>query len=740
MRTNILALWMAAYAVSVAQPGELDRKFAPDLRAWVTPDHVTMAQDGRAWIGGGFDQGDGKSTGDLVRLGENGGVASEPAPGYLGKPPGVGSGYAFVPFPLANGDFLLPGESGGWLRMNAAGQPAGKGFPDRKPDESIVPQFEREGKLWVIRRFADGRRVLERRLDDRRVDGGFSLSAIDVLGAVPDPGGGVWVLAGADDTFNFGGTPVARRVFLADSTGILVGEALASSVSRTMELVGGPAGAFRLVYGADRSRWNFWPAPTSKTIRIEWYSATGGLERGQDFYLPLFESFAWAEAADGSFVATNAKTLIAGSTQFFVGTPAKLRRYGANGVEDTAFQSPGPVRSVKALAAGKWLVDGLRRLNADGSEDATWTVPELTRSAEVTSLWPLPGGRVLAGGNFATADGFVRNRLVVFRQNGRVDPAFVADERIGEWKSLAVSGNAIYVVTTEPVAYGNEVRSNLVKLGLDGILDESYEPLAPVNSWTAGVRFQTVDDVSRVTALAGGDILVETSAFGGDVFVQQLARLKPSGLRDGAFRGPLNFNGFGQVLALPNDGFAGDGVICHRDGSVERDLTREGIALRPLCKWLGGVVFLETGNGTTGRLRLWLGKNWAAWFRPPAIANAANGVVATPGEAGGLYAGATWIAGRAELRRLTLSGRVDRNFHATRFGKRERQMTGNWWKAQDGRKIPFNPAAHETAVSPAVLMWQPATRQLWTGGNFNVADGKPRDGLARVTGGDWWNF
>lgn len=100
----------------------------------------------------------------------------------------------------------------------------------------------------------------------------------------------------------------------------------------------------------------------------------------------------------------------------------KLRRYRPDGSEDLAFISPGAVRSVKALAGGKWLV-------------------------EVETLLPLPGGRVLAGRNFATAD-------------ERVDPTFLADERIEEWRSLAVNGDAIYVVTAEPVAYGSGFRTN----------------------------------------------------------------------------------------------------------------------------------------------------------------------------------------------------------------------------------------------------------------------------------------
>ena len=130
MTTKAFATWMLACAVAGARPGDLDQNFAPELRAWVAPDHVTLAADGGAWIGGGFDRGDGYSAGDLLRLGENGGVESEPAPGYLERDrnftyreifipsPIPGStnigGYRLVeapvaaPFLLANGDFLLP--------------------------------------------------------------------------------------------------------------------------------------------------------------------------------------------------------------------------------------------------------------------------------------------------------------------------------------------------------------------------------------------------------------------------------------------------------------------------------------------------------------------------------------------------------------------------------------------------------------------------------------------------------
>jgi hypothetical protein len=98
-----------------------------------------------------------------------------------------------------------------------------------------------------------------------------------------------------------------------------------------------------------------------------------------------------------------------------------------------------------------------------------------------------------------------------------------------------------------------------------------------------------------------------------------------------------------------------------------------------------------------------------------------------------LFVSATWIAGQPRPR-LVLTGQVDQ-VSTPRFGKRARQLKGKWWKAEDGRKA-FDVVAHEAGISPQVLMWQPATRRLWAGGDFNVADGKPRNRLARVAGGN----
>lgn len=761
MRTQIFTIWMAACALGAAGPGDLDRGFAPELRAWVAPEHVTVAADGRAWIGGGFDRADGRATGDLLRLGENGGVAGEPALGYLNRPtPFISINGSTVaqygsrladPFLLESGDFLLRGESGGWLRMGAAGNALGKAFRDRQAGEAITPQFEQAGKLWVIRQFVNGERILERRSSvNGTVDAVFARAAVlprNVNAAVPGLDGSVWVLAGDGISgFDFDGYGAAipkQQVSQIDANGKPVGQPRVIAVPRMLGLVAGPEGTFRLTYGPDQSRWGYWPAPSSAAYKIEWYSATGGLERSKDFWLGLYESFAWAENPDGSLVATEGRVSVPGSPLFFVGKGASLRRYGPDGVEDPAFLSPGRVRSVKAMAGGKWLIDGMRRLNADGSEDSLWKAPALSRPAVVQTLLPLPAGNVLAGGNFATVGGLVKNRLVVFRANGQVDPSFSPDERIEEWRSVAVAGNVVYVVTPGPVAYGDGFQSNLVKLRPDGTLDENFRPfLGPVpfsGHLQQAVIARPAAWATRVTGLAGGDLLVETYRGAGDVFQLGLVRLRADGSAAPGFQQAANTSVSGGTLALKNGGFISGGVFFRENGSVERDLTQADSTLVPLCECPAGVLFRSGDWFAEKRLALWTRNGFARGFRPPAL-DWSKPVVATSGERGTIYLAATMLNGPPSLHRLLPTGQIDRTFRGPVFESRERQSGRSWWKAEESGKVAFDPAlaANQIPLYSQSILWHPLTRSLWTGGDFNLVNGQPRDGLARVSGGFSW--
>ena len=96
------------------------------------------------------------------------------------------------------------------------------------------------------------------------------------------------------------------------------------------------------------------------------------------------------------------------------------------------------VSSIAVQQDGKIIVGGqftgfngtnanrLARLNSDGTNDAAFITAMGTAlaSGDVTSLWPLADGKVIIGGNFATASGLARKGLARYSSTGVVDAEF----------------------------------------------------------------------------------------------------------------------------------------------------------------------------------------------------------------------------------------------------------------------------------------------------------------------------
>lgn len=726
MKMRFLTTLCAGVMIAAAGPGDLDLAFDPGLRAWVAPEAVGMMPGGNIWISGGFDQGDGRNLGDLVKLGGNGGVAKEPAKGYI-RPSfyqmSVAGSYPHPassrPFPLENGGLLLPTVSGAYLRMDSGGMAEGMAFPDRLEDEVITPQFERDGKSWVIRRRADGKRLLERR---NAANGALERSfpqPHNAISAVPGPDGSVRVIAGDEVTWHgWDQSPVENVLLHLDGDDGPIHEMKKYPGSRPIHLAAKPDGSFRVVLGADLSGWMLWPAPSHVVHTIEWYSAEGGFQRRMNFSVLAGRPFPWAESPEGALMVA------AGD-----GT---LRLFPEGDGAGIALPNHRGARSILALPDGKWLIDGLHRLNADGGDDETWTAPELSTSATVAELHLLPDGRMLAAGNFASADGFVRNRIVVFRRNDTVDPSFIADDRIGECRSIAVTKHAIHVVTEEPLSMADGWSVNLVKLGFDGTLIADFKPALDPEILLSNGGGHLVSAV-QVRAMDDGDILVETRTTT-EVSAQAIHRLRPDGTRAPGFHVLRGYDLRGPLLARGNGGFVKGGVIYRANGKVAHDLSETGAVLAPLCEHLGGVLFLDSRNDRQSRVRLWKRGGWQSSFKSPTMRGARE-VVAVSGEAGTLYL-SVWLAdGSPSLLRLRPDGRVDRSFQAPDFGWRHRRTAGDWWTAGEEGKIAYYPAEHEVSTAPLALVWQPTARRLWAGGGFNIVNGQPRDGLARFLAG-----
>lgn len=731
---GIILMTGAGAVARAAGPGSLDPGFSPELRAPAVPEWAAVGPDGRSWVAGGFDRADGSVTGDLLVLGENGGISREPAPGYL-VPPGsffpVGLSFTAgrTPFPLASGAFLLPANSSGWLRVNADGTPAGPAFPGLAAGETVIPKYERDGKLWVIRVQADGSRSLERRFSaDGSVDPEFSPGTDwpdDVLDTAPAALGGAWVLTGDHSASSgfplWGDEPVDQHLFLVHGSGAIAGEMRVLSGYRPSSLAaradGG--GGVIVVLGADRSQWNYWPGPSSVFHTIEWRDAAGEVQRRKDFHSPLFHSFVWAEGGDGSLVAT--------------GPEGDLIRFDAAGVRDESFDSPGKVLHVAALPGGKWLVDGVRRLNADGTEDSTWTVPDLDRPAKLRLLDELPDGRVLAAGDFDEVDGVAKDGLALFAADGSLDTTFTVDARVGAISSAKATDEGIYLATRALVQVREDLRTNFLRLHFDGSLDETFTPAWGVLlAVIVNPQMATLDGAVQIDALSGGDVMV-TSYGGYEVPSSTVSRVRPDGTRVPGFGVAPLYSGPEELVPLVKGGFARGGVLHKEDGEIARDLRQEGFKLDPLAEWQGGVLFFDrpTDSGT-GRLRLWKGKKWVPAF----TSQRASGLPVTePGERKQLYLAAAFNDGDQSLRRLTPNGKLDPTFRSARYTRQLRREAGDWWTAGESGKEAYDPALNAQPAFLTALLWHAESGRLWVAGDFNMIDVQPRDGLAWIAGG-----
>ena len=744
MRIFTVLTVLGLSGLAMGKPGQLDRRFTPQLRTVAAPNSVTLDATGRAWVAGGFDRAGGQSVSDLLVIGAEGGVERQPVPGYLRN---ATEGFISFDasfqedrevFPLIDGGCLIPGAGTDWWRADAAGNIAGRAFADVGADEKIALQFERDDQIFVIRRFSDGQQVVElRRSDDGSVDPSFimspELSGIP-LDVEPATDGKLWVLVASPSTTSLIGlTPLGglenHALFRLEASGELDAAFTRKDLLsfRSHELVAGADGSLRVVMGPDQSQIHLWPTPGYALHRIEWYDAAGDLLRRQDFRLNRSQPFAWAEDSEGRFLAPSPN--------------GDLSAWFADGTIDVDFHSPGRVSSVVSLSDGKWLIDGGRRLLPNGDDDPTWLDPQLDRPAAIREMQQMPGGRMVVTGDFTTVGGEVVSGLVVMKANGTVDPRFILDFRIDQIRSIAVHGHSIYAITDPAVSFDESYSSNLVKLNRDGSIDEGFRTSPFFSGPTVGTPFASIYPFqsglslfgsSRIHATKGGKLLLDTISRGGDVTSRQVVRLNSDGSTDSGFAGWNAYHNWTELLPLKNGGVVIGDQWLGRDGLLIRDLAEEGTYLRPLCEWQGGVLFVESENGTEGRLRLWKGRSWSSQFRAPSVST--QDLLATRGEGGNLYVQARFSGSRLMLRRLLRTGRIDPSFRAPLFEYRSRR-DGGWWQFGESGPENYAPTEDQTQSSIGVMRWLGKGGGLWVGGDFNSVDGEPRDGLARIRGG-----
>lgn len=287
------------------------------------------------------------------------------------------------------------------------------------------------------------------------------------------------------------------------------------------------------------------------------------------FYAPA-RAYSALEQADG-------KRVLLGNFTRANGTAAShLVRYTAAGAVDAAFQqnlgTTSQIYRATQLASGKLLLtgfadtplvaggltrNGLLRLNADGTADASFnpgTGPGSPSNANayngIDYALPLPNGQFLVAGLFDQFNGVASRNLVRLNADGSVDTSFNANLASGdeiEYVALLPSGKYLIggfsynSATTFPL---------LTRLNTDGSADPSFN-----------ANLRAYDDANYFVVQPDGKLLVAGSLSPANApNPTSLVRLLPDGSLDNTFTPPANlantsiYSGYGQPLELQPDG------------------------------------------------------------------------------------------------------------------------------------------------------------------------------------------
>ncbi|MBI5770412.1 MAG: immunoglobulin domain-containing protein [Verrucomicrobia bacterium] len=171
-------------------------------------------------------------------------------------------------------------------------------------------------------------------------------------------------------------------------------------------------------------------------FRLARINTDGTLDTG--FAPPVFNINIAALAQDA-----NGRILVGGDFIDVAGNASRDRlvRLNTDGGLDTTFNPTGSgpsstVNVIRPLASGQILIggffgtyngssaNGLARLNADGSIDATFNNFNTNAGSNVSALLVQADGKILVGGNFTTLNGIPRNRIGRLNADGTLDVTF----------------------------------------------------------------------------------------------------------------------------------------------------------------------------------------------------------------------------------------------------------------------------------------------------------------------------
>ncbi len=204
---------------------------------------------------------------------------------------------------------------------------------------------------------------------------------------------------------------------------------------------------------------------------------------------------------------TNGKLLIAGKfTQYGGSARNYMARLNEDGTLDTSYDPASGVTGLApnnaimntvtlsngdVLVAGIFRSDvgnspknGLVKLLADGTVDATFNTAGIGTNSTVRKILMQPDGKILLFGDFTTYDGIARNRIVRLFADGTIDPSFdpgVGVDGVGHY-GFVVSSTACLqpdgkiIMVGDFSTYVGQPYSGIARINSDGTLDTTFDP------------------------------------------------------------------------------------------------------------------------------------------------------------------------------------------------------------------------------------------------------------------------
>lgn len=306
----------------------------------------------------------------------------------------------------------------------------------------------------------------------------------------------------------------------------------------------------------------------------------------------LDEGFSLSSGTDGAVYAislqTDGKIIVAGDFTTYHGTSRRMiARLFADGSLDTAFD-PGsgfnsPVFSLAQQTDGKIVAGGnfstfngivrnkIARLHTDGSLDEGFSEGS-GFNGSVRTLFVQPDGKLLAGGQFTSYNGVTRNRIARLESDGSLSLDFAGGTAFNHdvW-TMALLPDGRVLVGGSFANYSGAASSSVARLNTDGTLDSSFETGAGFDGAVYALVLQTNGSIMA----AGG-----FSDFNG-VTRNRYTRLMANGSLDYSFYPGSGFNYVVSAIKVQPDGkiivggwFTGyDGMSRNRIARLQTDGT-----------------------------------------------------------------------------------------------------------------------------------------------------------------------